>query len=118
MPSTTRRLPAIVRLSMLNDADRFEKLAADLRLIATGEAPLPSDLLTAPVLDQWQVRHHPVPHLVGIGSDHPTLPDGRIFTSELHLLDGDHGWARTTSRFYVLGDRAAPLPNQEGGDHV
>jgi hypothetical protein len=115
MPSTQSGLPEFIRIAMLNDADRLEKLASDLRRIAKGEAPLPSDLMAAPSLDQWEVRHHPVAYLTGIGSRHPKLPDGRIFTSDLRVMAPDHSWARTTSRFYVLGKRAAQSWKGEGG---
>ena len=106
MPFSKSALPAFVRVAMLNDADRLEKLASDLRRIAQGEAPLPSDLTTAPLLDQWEIRHHPVAYLTGIGSRHPKLPDGRIFTSDLQVMDPNRGWARTKTRFYVLGEPA------------
>lgn len=117
MSSTQRRLPAILRVSMREEADRLEKLAADLRRIAEGEGPLPSDLIGAPILDRWEILQHPTPYLTGIASGHPRLNDGRIFTSDLIVLAPDKAWARTRSRFYVLAEPAAPSSSREESAH-
>lgn len=117
MSPTDRRPPAHVQVAMLKDADRFEQLATDLRRIANGEGPLPSELLAAPVLEGWQFRQHRAIHLTGICTGHPLLPDGRVFTSDLKLLAPDKTWARTTSRFYVLGEPAEHPISAEGHGH-
>jgi len=71
--------------------------------------PTKAVLEAAPVLDRWTL--HPVIEmaLTGLSHGHPTLPGkGRpIVTSPLLLLAPDEGWARTHSRFYRLGLRAA-----------
>lgn len=116
MPTLHERPHQIVRDQMLRNAVRLENLAADIRRMADGNAPLPSDLLNAPVLDRWQILRRPVSYLVGISTGHPRLPDGPIFTSDISMMDPEFAWVRTMSRFYVLGDRAVVPPAQEGGD--
>lgn len=43
---------------------------------------------------------------------HPILDDQRIITSPLLVLDSNKQWARTTSRFYVLGEPAYRQPSE------
>lgn len=43
--------------------------------------------------------------VIGMGQGHPRLPDGAVHTTELWAVDLERGWARTLSRFYVLGQQ-------------
>lgn len=84
---------------------RLSSLVADMEAIGNG---VPPERLTdgaAPVLDRWRHGVRYVPCLVGLSTGHPLLPGrGRsIYTSELWMIDEDHGWARTLSRWYRLG---------------
>jgi hypothetical protein len=89
--------------AMLQEATRLESLAIDLRRIATGAAPQPSDLVSAPVLTRWRRTSRPVPCLVGIGNGHPRIPDGPFMTTDLWAMDPTAGWGRTLGRYYTLG---------------
>ncbi len=71
-----------------------------------GSQPEPGDLDAAPALDRWSVacdgRYF---SLCGMVSGHPHLRDGStMHTSPLLRLNRDERWARTRSRFYLLGE--------------
>jgi len=87
------------------EIDRLLRLLADLQAIRDGSCPIASDLEDAPVLDNWERQIRPVACLAGNVCDHPMLPGmGRpIVTSDLWVFAPDHGWARTLSRWYRLG---------------
>ena len=93
------------------EADRLQVLVDDLRRIATGASPTADVLDDAPVTDGWSFGRRAAPVITGHTVGHPRLPDGPVVTSEVIALDLDAGWARTLSRFYVLGRPA-------GGSHV
>ncbi|MFE3836047.1 DUF6634 family protein [Pseudogemmobacter sonorensis] len=83
-----------------------------LTAIAAAEAgPCTEDLLHAPKLDLWRPVVTPggVPALWGRGTGHPLLTCDRVLTSQLIGLDAEDGWARTASRWYVLGSPFAVL---------
>ena len=74
-----------------------------------GAPPGPRDLDFAPALDDWNagLTIGKFYNLDGIVSGHPTADDGEfIFTSPLLNLAEDLSWARTLSRFYILGPTA------------
>lgn len=87
------------------EIDRLLRLAEDLRAIRDGSSPTARDLSDAPLLNNWSREVRPVPCLVGYVSDHPRLPGtGRpVMTSDLWVLAEHQGWARTLSRWYLLG---------------
>jgi len=87
------------------EIDRLLRLAEDLRAIRDGNGPTARDLGYAPLLNHWSREVRPVPCLVGYVSDHPRLPGvGRpVMTSDLWVLAEHQGWARTLSRWYLLG---------------
>jgi hypothetical protein len=89
--------------AMLREAARLESLAADLRAIGAGTAPIPADLADAPVISNWRRATRPVPCVVGLGSGHPRVPDGPVTTIDLWAADPTAGWVRTLGRYYVLG---------------
>lgn len=104
---------APARASLLREAARLKRLAADLIRLADVEAPTDGEFLAAPVLEGWRFHSLRIAGLAGRGSGHPSLPDGPIFTTEVWVIDPRAGWARTLSRWYRLGTEA--LRNGEAG---
>jgi len=73
--------------------------------------PEPDMLATAPLLEKWTtVRYRGGVNcaLIGYVSGHPRLGNRWTRTSRLCGLDPEQCWARTNSRWYRLGKRAAP----------
>ena len=90
-----------------DDPDRIllvaHSLATDLQQIAAG-GPSPDDLRNAPILDYWRLAQRLQTSLIGLSHGHPNIRSGRpTMTSTLIAVDIDAGWARTWSRFYLLG---------------
>lgn len=79
-------------------------LVSDLARIDRG-VPVEDLERHGPLLDCWVQGYRPVPCLMDLATDHPTLPgEGRsIVTSDLLLMSDDGHWARTRSRWYRLG---------------
>ncbi|WP_408735169.1 DUF6634 family protein [Muricoccus aerilatus] len=73
--------------------------------MAEGTSPTPADLHAAPVVDHWQWSSRTMRTVVGTVQGHPRLPDGPVLTTELWAVDLERRWARTLSRYYVLGDQ-------------
>ena len=68
---------------------------------------MPEELDVAPVLDNWSLgMTRKAPALTGTVSGHPKIKDGMLHSSELMIIDPNRRWARTLSRFYVLGAKA------------
>jgi hypothetical protein len=65
-----------------------------------------TELGAAPILTDWSLSVRPVAALVGNVTGHPVLGSRQVITSELFAIDPKGGWARTMSRFYVLGRHA------------
>lgn len=84
---------------------RLSALVADMEAIRNSVPPECLADGAAPVLDRWRSAVTFAPCLVGLSTGHPLLPgqDRPIHTSDLWLIDKDHGWARTLSRWYRLG---------------
>ena len=93
------------------EAQRLQQLVDDLRGMAEGSSPSQGVLQAAPVADDWTFGSRPVPMIFGHVFGHPRLATGPVCTTEVIALDLQAGWARTLSRFYVLGQ---PM----GGTHV
>lgn len=75
--------------------------------------PSPSDLITAPRLERWKtISHSKTTRLQGEVTGHPTLHDQRIITSPLLAVNEAEKWARTSSRFYALGEPAFRQPTE------
>lgn len=82
----------------------LEALTRDIGRIRAGAAPSPTDLKGAPVLQDWSPAIRQTVCMVGTVLAHPLIGDGRpITTSEVYAIDPLRGWARTYSRFYLLG---------------
>lgn len=92
---------------LLYQAERLERLAADMRRIAAGDWPRAEDLNSAPVMDFWSLGSVTIPTLEGISQGHPRIPAGPTTSTEVWAIDVHAGWARTLSRFYRLGERQA-----------
>lgn len=85
-------------------AELLADLAADLRKLAEGQCPTPSQLRNAPLLTSWTFAHRPSLVFSGSMFNHPVVGDGRTsLTSEIYAIDPGRRWARTLSRFYELG---------------
>lgn len=94
-----------------DEAETLRALADDLERIADGGGPTAEDLAHAPVLEQWESAARITRCLVGVVGGHPNLPPGKqVRTSEVYATDG-RSWARTLSRFYVLGSPRQDLPS-------
>ncbi|WP_368045406.1 DUF6634 family protein [Pseudoroseomonas cervicalis] len=90
--------------SLIFEAQRLERLASDLRKMADGQFPCPSDLMSAPTITRWTWAVRPMMSLEGFTSGHPRLGTTTVRTTEVWAIDLQAGWARTLSRLYVLGD--------------
>lgn len=83
-------------------ADRLERLAQDLRRLATSP-PTEDDLRDAPLIRTDGPVVRPVLCLSGQVFGHPAVGQGHFsITSELYAMADDETWARTLSRFYRL----------------
>ncbi|AWV14148.1 MULTISPECIES: hypothetical protein [Methylobacterium] len=83
--------------------DRLRDLADELQGIRDQVKPTREDLHGAPRLERWRASTRSVRVLTGEVHGHPNFPDGRrITTSDLYASDGRR-WARTLSRYFVLG---------------
>jgi len=87
---------------------RLSTLVSDMEQIRQGVS-VESLAGDAPILERWTVSARPAACLVGFSSGHPILEGtGRLITtSDVILISQDGAWARTLSRWYVLG---YPLP--------
>ncbi|MQY44454.1 hypothetical protein GG681_17560 [Epibacterium sp. SM1969] len=75
--------------------------------------PSRADLDQAPRLECWRVISGlEATWLRGEVTGHPILHDQRINTSPLLALNKENKWARTRSRFYVLGEPAFKPPTE------
>ena len=97
----------------ITPADR-QRFTTALEAAAT--VPTEAELADAPILANWfsaraAFRNRPV--LVGIVQGHPSLPEDVIQTSGVLALNAEDGYARTQSRWYRLGKRAADMPQDE-----
>lgn len=85
-------------------AASLENLAHDLRLLAGGTHP---DLDGAPRIEDWRLVRREAIAIDGVVQGHPIIIDGRrALSSEVFAFDPDRRWARTLSRFYVLGPQS------------
>ena len=83
--------------------DRLRDLADELQGIQDQVKPAAEDLEGAPRLERWRASTRQVRVLTGEVHGHPNFADGRrITTSDLYATDGRR-WARTLSRYFVLG---------------
>jgi len=80
------------------------RLLCDIRDLRAGEITRSTDLKAAPIIDKWSYGLVPARCIAGLVRGHPVLGNlARVHTSEVILIDPEHGWARTWSRYYRLG---------------
>ena len=91
-----------VRADLNQYIARLESLASHLRVLAAGGMPSPAEVASAPLLEFYSFCHRPAECIQGYVSGHPTL-EGPMTTSEVWTASPEHGWARTLSRLYRLG---------------
>lgn len=123
--STLRRIAADPSLGTIgsgdgfsNDAardsrsfpERLRELADDLETLDRGKRPTADILADAPVLEGWAVGTVPVPVLRGVASGHPSIATGRPVVTTQVMATDNATWARTLSRYYVLGSAAGERP--------
>ncbi|CAN7372993.1 DUF6634 family protein [Devosia sp. LjRoot3] len=88
----------------LATADQLARAAYDLAELAAGHPPDPLSMSEAPLLRRWGAIRAARPALTGVIYGHPELEDGKtVVTSGLLAINRQAGWARTHSRFYLLG---------------
>lgn len=85
------------------DADRLERLAANLRAIDAGVGPTEDDLASAPVIENRATEF--VPAKVLFGRVAGNLPEKYLgfCSTELWVLAEQRGWVLTLERWYRLG---------------
>ncbi len=96
--------------SVVRHASAVEHLAGDLRRVAHTRSLPRLDALHTPVVEEWFVEKFIVPTLVGFISDpgrvggDTTQRGSMRFTAPLHLLSLHEGMARSSQRWYLLGN--------------
>jgi hypothetical protein len=111
--------------------DRLAAAKLEIERLLSGWRPGAAELSQAPQIHEWQVVTVPMRSpvnqemygeisLLGRVAGHPRDDVGRkpkTLTSALIWVDENEGWARTISRYYVLGGRAAgytgPVPRED-----
>lgn len=94
--------------------ENLRRLSADLSRLRDGWVPRETDLKNAPLLDLWSHGVRYVPSLWGKVSAHPILGNQGAITSELYAIDPLGCWARTHSRFYLLGGPSTQRSKHNG----
>jgi hypothetical protein len=86
------------------EIDRLRRLRDDLENIRHGRQPGRKALETAPKIEDSNVINRPIPCLTGRVYGHPRIKEGGIgITTDLWVIAPELGYARTLSRFYILG---------------
>jgi hypothetical protein len=100
------------------DKDNLMEIDFDevLRAIAEAErSPTDEELSNAPYVNHYRLENHGgcVQRIYGQLEGHPSIGDPYVTTTPLFAFDPDAGWARTRSRWYLLGpDWQLPNPNE------
>lgn len=97
-----------------NEIAKLRSLADDLERLANGEAPTVADLDGSPLLSAYYTSRRTVQCLIGRVEGHPIISDKMVTTSDLWAIAPQHGWARTYSRWYRLGESEAELAARHG----
>lgn len=86
------------------EIERLRKLLDDLRQIRRGQHPDEKALVAAPRIEDWNLARRAVLCLTGKVFGHPIIGEGKPgVTTDLWVIAPSLGYARTLSRFYVLG---------------
>lgn len=92
---------------------RLRRLADDLDRIQQGSHPGRKVLSTAPRIESWRLVARPTACLTGCVFGHPWIKEGGIgITTDVWAIAPTLGYARTLSRFYVLGKREDVPPDE------
>lgn len=105
----------ITQCGSLNSVeDNLTSLLSDFHDLQMGEIPRSMDLSAAPTIDQWSCGLVSARCIVGSVRGHPILGNrARVHTSQVILVDPQHGWVRTWSRYYRLGAPEGPAPDSK-----
>src|ERR1700690_2333975 len=84
-------------------------LADDLDRINSGAGPTEADLVSAPILFDWEPKLTPThdPAIRGVVRGHPAIPDGEVLRAEILAADPDLSWIRTWTGFFRLAGSSA-----------
>jgi hypothetical protein len=84
-------------------------LADDLDRINSGAGPTEADLVSAPVLFDWEPKLNSAsePAIRGVVRGHPAIPDGEVLRAEILAVDADLSWIRTWTGFFRLAESSA-----------
>jgi hypothetical protein len=93
------------------DIYRLSRLTADMIAVRDGRLPDEEVLKAAPLIDQWAIVTRPTAVLTGKVYGHPRYPQlgNPILTTPLFIDGRTHGWMRTQSRYYRLGEASTEL---------
>jgi hypothetical protein len=86
--------------------EQAHRLADDVERLLSRGMPTDANLAGAPIIDLYRPAPRAVTALIGVMTGHPTVTDRRPgLTTEVFALDADadRPWARTWSRWYLLG---------------
>lgn len=96
--------------SIARRANAVEHLAADLRGVIDSRSLPQLDASRTPVVEQWFIEKFIVPTLVGFiaypgdGGEHHGQSSSMSFTAPLHLFSLQQGVARSSQRWYRIGN--------------
>ena len=102
---------SIVATRELDDPEATAAALDFMDRFRSGWRPSMSDYADAPRLDSWithtaVVGRSRVPVLIGTVTSHPDYADATLVaTTHLLAIHGREKWARTTRRYYRLGER-------------
>lgn len=96
--------------SIVRHADGVGHLAADLRRVIDSRSLPQLDASQTPVVEQWFIEKFIVPTLVGFitypgdSGEHHEQRSSMSFTAPLHLFSLQQGVARSSQRWYRIGN--------------
>jgi hypothetical protein len=94
----------IPTIALDQEIHRLRKLLHDLEYVRSERLPNRKQLADAPVINEWGIVGRPEPCLVGKVTGHPKIKNGHLaITTPLWLIAPTHGYARTLSRYYIIG---------------
>lgn len=111
---TVFRSPSGEYLQLDRELGRLKALVADLERLKLGIHPDPTLIEGAAYIRDWSLATRSVTCLKGYIEGHPAIRSGRMaVTSDIWVWAPEEGYARTLSRYYALGTRAAKVDGRE-----
>ena len=105
---TIFRSPSGEYLQIDQTLTRLKALVADIERLKDGIHPDPLRIKGAAYIHDWSLASRSVSCLAGYVEGHPSIRSGRMaVTSDIWVWAPEAGYARTLSRYYALGPRAA-----------